>query len=196
MKISKPDTLTDENTLEGAFMTGHIELNNILNSIDNHQTCSLQAMSYRDIDPKVKDKVYELFKNKFTPSLALAKLHDDLIITRSESEYEIKKADRSVIPLRDDMLYLYKLFNLRPYGGKNGTAILECLQQKAVEYNKLQKENNGSISFDFETAGEDNDFSLAIVIITPLMSCVHKHVKHSGELIFMDSTSNVDEKGS
>ena len=53
----------------------------------------------------------------------------------------------------DDMLYLYKLFNLGLYGGENGTAILECLQQKAVEYNELQKGNNGSISFDFESAG-------------------------------------------
>ena len=32
---------------------------------------------------------------------------------------------------------------------------------------------------------QDDDFSLAIVIITPLMSRVHKHAKHSGELVFM-----------
>ena len=93
-------------------------------------------------------------------------------------------------------MYLYRLFNLGLYGGKNETAILECLQQKAVEYNKLQKENSGGISFEFDSAREDNDFSLAIVIKTPLMSRVHKHVKHSSELVFMHITSSVDEEGS
>ena len=194
IKILKENRSNKENTsMLDRELLGEVEME----FSHNHQLMSLQALSYRDVDPKVKEEAYKLFEQKYTPSLALAKMQEDLRHkTENTTDYELQKADRSVIPRRDDMLYLYKLFTMRLYGGKDGTSILDCLQEKADEYNKSQG-NDGAISFRSEDDGEKTyDYSLAVVIVTPLMSRVHKYVRHAGELVFMDSTSNVDEKGS
>ncbi len=40
---------------------------------------------------------------------------------------------------------------------------------------------------------EDQEWTLIVCIVFPLMRRVHEHVVHSGELAFMDSTGNLDE---
>ena len=40
---------------------------------------------------------------------------------------------------------------------------------------------------------EGDDTPLIIAIVTPLMNRVHKDVQQSGELVFVDATSNTEE---
>ena len=73
---------------------------------------TLQALKCRDIQETTKEKVYQLFSANYTPAIALTKTRKDLRdVPESEADYELKIANRSILPRRDDTLYLDKLFN-------------------------------------------------------------------------------------
>ena len=80
---------------------------------------TLHALNYRDILETTKEKIYRLFSANYTPAIALTKMRNDLRdVAESEVDYEFKFANCSVLPRRDDMLYLHELFNQGLYGGK------------------------------------------------------------------------------
>ncbi len=66
--------------------------------------------------------------------------------------------------------------------------MLEKLSAKLNDY----QEANPDSSVDYQLYGGDNT-PLIIAIVTPLMRRIHKYVRQSGELVFVDSTSNTEE---
>ena len=62
------------------------------------------------------------------------------------------------------------------------------LSAKLDEY----KGANQDASVEYQLYGGDNT-PLIISIVTPLMKRIHKCVSQSGELMFVDSTSNTEE---
>ena len=92
---------------------------------------------------------------------------------------------------RDDMLYLYRLYNSGAYGDKNGIQMFECLEEKVESFNLANNSLGGKILYS--TVPRKDELSFRIAIVTPLMARVHRHIKHAGELVFLDATSNVDE---
>ena len=97
------------------------------------------------------------------------------------------------MPRMSDFKNLYALFNSGLYGGKNGEFLLIKLEEKIKEYNESNGKDEGKIVHKVQTDEKSAFVSLIIVIVTPLMARVHKSVQHSGELVFVDSTSNLDE---
>jgi hypothetical protein len=71
------------------------------------------------------------------------------------------------------------------FGGKN----VECWINSA-KLNEFHEANYSSV--EYQQYGGDNT-PLIIAIVMPLMKRIHKCVPQSGELIFVDSTSNTEE---
>ena len=66
--------------------------------------------------------------------------------------------------------------------------MFEKLSAKLNEY----QEANPESSVDYQLYSSDTT-PLIIAIVTPLMKRIHKNVQQSGELIFVDATSNTEE---
>ena len=139
---------------------------------------------------ETKAKIEKLFHAGLLPGAA----HKDLIRQlRSECgsvlEFEERLADRSVIPRKPDMNRLYGLFTKEIFGNnsiENMFATLEAridqLMESGIIYSsKLQK-------FDEKTSQP-----LILVVVTPLMKRVHEMVQNAKDLIFVDSSSNMEE---
>ena len=156
----------------------------------NHSTTSLHSLTFKDIGVETKAKIEKLFHAGLLPGAA----HKDLIRQlRSECgsvlEFEERLADRSVIPRKPDMNRLYGLFTKEIFGNnsiENMFATLEAridqLMESGIIYSsKLQK-------FDEKTSQP-----LILVVVTPLMKRVHEMVQNAKDLIFVDSSSNMEE---
>ena len=104
-----------------------------------------------------------------------------------ELDFHRKKANRVIMPRRRDFSYLYSQFGKDRYGGQ-GVLMYERLAEKLVQY---QAENPEATTCHQIYEGVSKP--LIIAIVTPLMNRVHKEVQQSGELVFVDATSNTEE---
>ena len=110
------------------------------------------------------------------------------------------------------MFIVYRLYNNGVYGGKNGIQTFDCLEKKVDSFNffflfvtlllcwqintyLLTNLANNSLGGKilYSTVPRKDELSFGVAIVTPLMARVHRHIKHAGELVFLDATSNVDE---
>lgn len=86
-----------------------------------------------------------------------------------------------------EMFVIYCLYRLyysifkRDYGASSGDAMLENLQERLEVYNKEQCETCGRME---STA----DGQTVIALCTPVMKRIHRLERHSGEMLFMDSS--------
>lgn len=83
---------------------------------------------------------------------------------------------------------LYHLIFRREYCGLEGNALTEELERKISQYNS----QCGSDCARLNPTADGRQFTVAIC--SPLMRRVHAGLKHSGEMVFMDSSSNVDRQ--
>ncbi len=131
-------------------------------------------------------KLYEAGETPCTArQIFIKKLRTDC---SNEVDFHVKKADRSVVPRRRDFCYIYQQYCKERFGGKN-SEMLEKLSAKLNDY----QETNPNSSVDYQLYGGDNTL-LIIAIVTPLMRRIHKYVRQSWELVFVDSTSNTAEE--
>ena len=65
------------------------------------------------------------------------------------------------------------------------------IDKLSAKLDKLKEENQDA-SVEYQLYGGDNT-PLIISIVTLLMKCIHKCVLQSGDLMFVDSTSNIEE---
>ena len=82
---------------------------------------------------------------------------------------------------------LYTEFNRKNYGGSDVQSMLKVFEEHVASV----KEDRPDISIQFERCTDESP--LLVSIVTPLMKGIHEHVSESGELIFIDSSSNMDE---
>lgn len=74
------------------------------------------------------------------------------------------------------------------YGERKGEKVLQKLEDKLKEYD----EATGGKGARMKIVGERN---AAIAICSPLMHQIHSSIKHSGELVFIDASGNMDRLG-
>ena len=115
--------------------------------------------------------------------------HKDLIgQLRSEcsddQEYEIKLADRSIIPRRPDMNRLYGQFTKNMFGNSNIESMFEMLEEKINEL----KEESSDYTFRFLKFVLELCQPFILVVITPHMRRVHQMIANAKDLVFIDST--------
>lgn len=90
------------------------------------------------------------------------------------------------MPRRRDFSYLYTQFGKDRFGGQ-GVVMYERLADRLEQF----KKDNPEATTCHQIYGDDTP--LIIAIVTPLMNHVHKEVQQSGELVFVDATSNTEE---
>ena len=154
----------------------------------NHSLETLEATNFRDISSDCVDKIYKLYESGHTPSTARQQyLKEIREACTNDLEFHKMKADRSVVPRRRDFNYLYTQFGNERFGGR-GVMMFSKLVEKLEEY----KTENPEATTNHQMF-EGDQRPLIIVIVTPLMKRVHKEVPQSGELVFIDATSNTEE---
>ena len=107
----------------------------------------------------------------------------------NDLEYQEKLADRSIIPRKPDFNRLYSLFTKEKYGASNLESMYEKLEEK-INYLKEQSED---YSFLLQKYNQENNEPFILVVVTPLMKRVHQMVPNSKDLVFCDSSSNMEE---
>jgi hypothetical protein len=154
----------------------------------NHSTTNLESSNFKDLSDDCLLKVKQLYAAGHTPAAARQQFLKELKASCiNDIDYHLKKADRSITPRRRDFHYLYDQYNKENFGGKN-VEMYEKLAEKIGEYNKEHPE----ASTHYQLYGGD-ETPLLIAIVTPLMKRVHQNIPQSGELLFVDATSNTEE---
>lgn len=154
----------------------------------NHSVATLEAFNFSSLSQECTEKVLKLFERGYTPSIArqqyLKELKDSC---EDELDFHRKKANRAIMPRKRDFSYLYSQFGRDRYGGQ-GVLMYVRLAERLVQYQADNPEATTSHQI-YEGHGKP----LKIAIVTPLMNRVHKEVQQSGELVFVDATSNTEE---
>ena len=154
----------------------------------NHSLETLEASNFRDLSPECTERVLKLFESGHTPATARQQYLKELKEScQDELEFHRKKANRAVMPRKRDFSYLYTQFGKERYGGQ-GVMMFERLSERLQQY----KKDNPEATTCYQMC-EGDDTPLIIAIVTPLMNRVHKEVQQSGEMVFVDATSNTEE---
>ncbi|CAL9690696.1 unnamed protein product [Knipowitschia caucasica] len=151
--------------------------------IHNHPINCADALKHRDVSDEVKETFLKLFKAGHTPSSAL-EIHKYDMQTEDQDDFVFNSADRAKIP---DLQWCYRLYYStaqKAYGGCNVNMLenLESLIERLnLEHGETVIKMNVTI-----------DNQLIVAMCTPLMKRVLQMVEQSGEMIFMDSSGNMD----
>ncbi|XP_066936171.1 uncharacterized protein [Clytia hemisphaerica] len=156
----------------------------------NHAIYSLEALSFRTLTEEVKTEINSFFTSGLTASQAYIEFMRNL---RHKSEddlkFHINKADRSKCPGRRDFNFLYAKWAVDHFGGRNGVDMLDKMEEKVKEF--LEVNEGTKIAYQLYDKVENSP--LILTIVTPLMQRIHSKIRQASELVFIDSTSNLDE---
>ncbi|KAJ8018274.1 hypothetical protein HOLleu_43823 [Holothuria leucospilota] len=155
--------------------------------LHNHEMSSADALRRRDVSEEAVQKLLDFFKAGYSPTAALDTLKYDLQEQYSAEEYTRISADRSICP---DLQFCFRLFYKefkKHYGEPGGDDMMATLKENLLRYNSGQNEN----CVKAETVP---DGQIVIAICTPLMKRVHEKWNYSGEMMFVDSSGNMDKQ--
>lgn len=122
-----------------------------------------------------------------TPSTALLILKKQL---RNElgNDYYKCVGDRGEFPDPEWIYYIYYKMFKKPFGASHGNNMMISLKNAVDEYNK-----DCDSKFALIEVLEDGNFVISIV--SPLMKRISAGFEESGEILFIDSTGNIDRFG-
>ena len=149
----------------------------------------MQAWSFKDISTEAVETIEQLFMSGMTPGTAYQEFTFNLRLQCGSEmmKYHKSLADRGICPRRRDFNMLYTEFNRKKYGGSDSEAMLKIFKDRIID----AKETHPDIKVSYSKYTIDSP--LLVAIVTPLMQRIHQYVSESGELVFIDSSSNMDE---
>ena len=137
-------------------------------------------------------QLYE--EKRCTPSLARTEYTEmSRRNAKDLNEFAILHADRSTMPRPSDFNRLYSDYLSSMFGSKNGNDLFEKLDEIVEQFNVQNKEKGGKMKYQIFNEEGSEFATLIVVVVTPLMYRVHKNIQQSGEIVFLDATSNLDE---
>ncbi|XP_041479165.1 uncharacterized protein LOC121426833 isoform X1 [Lytechinus variegatus] len=154
----------------------------------NHPLSCADVLKRKDVSEATVTKLKTLFQNGHSPSSALDMIKYDLQEEHGD-QYVYVSADRSILP---DPQFCYRLYYKvfeQAYGPASGEAMFVDLENRIHLYNEEQHQTCAKIE-------QTSDDQTVIAICTPLMKRAHETIKHSGELVFVDSSGNCDRHNS
>ncbi|XP_048589237.1 uncharacterized protein LOC116618843 [Nematostella vectensis] len=154
----------------------------------NHSLETLEASNFLYLTPECTERVLKMYESGHTPATARQQYLKELKQSCNDDlEFHRKKANRAVVPRRRDFSYLYTQYGKDRYGGQ-GVMMYQRLAERLEQYSK---DNPDATTHHQVYGGEDKP--LLVAIVTPLMKRVHNEVQQSGEMVFVDATSNTEE---
>ncbi|XP_071962543.1 uncharacterized protein [Antedon mediterranea] len=152
----------------------------------NHPILCADTLRHRDVSDIVTKKFVDMFKTGHSPSTALLAHKHDLEEEHTD-DYVVVAADRAECPDQQWCYRLYYKIFKESYGEPDGEAMLRDLEAKIQQVCSTHNEEVAKI----KRVGEN----VVVAICTPLMKRVHRYVRQSGELAFIDSSGGVDRHG-
>ncbi|XP_011669803.2 uncharacterized protein LOC105440902 [Strongylocentrotus purpuratus] len=153
----------------------------------NHVLDIPASLKYRDVGEDAVKNLQELFEQGHSPQTALTILHSDMQVDDPEG-YITKSADRAVCP---DLQFCYRLYYhifKQKYGAGNGQEMIDAIEERVFA------PYNAEMGMKCVSMTKEDDH-IIIAICTPMMRRVHT-TRQSGEMVFIDSTGNIDRHGS
>ncbi|XP_026286606.2 uncharacterized protein LOC113212209 [Frankliniella occidentalis] len=129
-----------------------------------------------------------MYRKDHSPSSALTTHQYDIQIKHPENWFEIL-ADGAECPNLQWCYHLYRKTFLKEYGPASGEGMVQSLSAAVEKYNK----ESGSVC---AAVKKYNEIDLVVVLCSPLMKRVHKLLKSSGEINFLDSGGSMDRHNS
>ena len=147
--------------------------NRNLEHTHNHPINSLEDLSVKMLTEEVKNEVLSLSATGLTPSQAhkefLRRLMDDY---PDNLTFHLQMSDRSKCPRRRDFNSLYIKYCGSLFGGRNGPAMFERLEEKITSLKDQWEE----ASIEYQLYDKENNSAFILTIVIPLMVRVHKMV--------------------
>ncbi|KAK7866240.1 hypothetical protein R5R35_004065 [Gryllus longicercus] len=160
-----------------------------LDYIHNHPVGNYaDVLRFRPVSDETKEKLIFLYDKGYSPVSALKHVKQSLEEENPE-KFDQLLADRYHCP---DYQFCYRLFMKefnKQYGPATYADSLEFLNEKIVtDFNQEGKDKCIAM-----TQGKDY---LLVAICTPLMRRAHTLLREAGELVFVDSTGNLEPRTS
>ena len=141
-------------------------------------------MRYRPVSEECKEAFINLFKEDHTPSSALAHYKKYVSGTLPENDI-VSMADRSIVPDFFWVFHFYSKYAEDNFGSVNGPKALNRTKDRINLYN----EKHGMVLAKIEQL---DDGEIVVAICDKFCRRVHEYVHQSGDIVLMDSTSNLD----
>ena len=157
----------------------------------NHPIHAADALRFRPIAEDTRKKYYDLFKLGRSPASAHLEYETTLMLKMDNPQV---LADRNINPKVSDVYNIFNVWRKTNLGARNGKDVFEELERRVAIYNEDNKSTGGkAVVKRFSKSEDGSDQPLVLAICTPLMARVHEHVKQAGEIMFVDSSSSLDD---
>ncbi|PIK35826.1 hypothetical protein BSL78_27344, partial [Apostichopus japonicus] len=153
----------------------------------NHPIFCADAMRRRPVSNETIKALEELYGKGHSPSSALDSIKSDLQENHGD-DYVLVSGDRSICP---DVQFCYRLYYKmfqKAYGAATGVQMLVDMEERLSLFNSNFKETCAVM--------EMIQNQVIIAICSPLMKRVHTKLKHSAEMVFINSSGNCDRHNS
>ncbi|KAK3919949.1 Cleft lip and palate transmembrane protein 1-like protein [Frankliniella fusca] len=150
----------------------------------NHPVHAADALRRRRPCAATQEKFIQLLKKGHSP-LSAMECHKFDLRNEHGDNYFKAVADGSICPSNFWVYKLFKKLSLKQYGPQCGVEIIEAVKKFCEEYNK----EKGSVCCKIEKV---EGIHITVAICTPLMQRVHQLLKSSAEIMFVDSSGNMD----
>lgn len=155
--------------------------------VHNHLLNNAEALRHRHPTEELETIFFEYYSNNHSPSSALEMYKIDLQSKHGDEYFKII-ADGSKCPTRKWCYDLYYKIFKQQYGAPSGEQMVVCLKKCIEQYNKINKMECAML--------KEDSGSLILAICSPLMKRVLIELRTSHEIMFMDSSGNMDRHNS
>ena len=155
--------------------------------IHNHSIVSASAVKYHEVHSATKEAFNKLFEEDHTASSAYQE-YKNLLMKKYGEEYIIVSADRAIMPDYRWVFNFHALYMQNNFGKINSPEAFEKAIEKAKQYNDKHGVTLCTVT---QVDGE------TIVAVCDMLSRrVHKVLPQSGDIVYVDTTSNLDRQDS
>ncbi|CAH0552534.1 unnamed protein product [Brassicogethes aeneus] len=148
----------------------------------NHPIYSSSSLRFRPPSEQLQNEFRLLFEKGHSPATALTMFKDKLLEENGDKYHEIA-ADGGRCPTQKWVYDLYYEIFKKEYGEPTGTEMIDSMEKAIKNYNT----KCGS-----ECAAIKKTDNLVIAICSPIMKRVHNYIRASSEIMFVDSSGNMD----
>ena len=157
----------------------------------NHPINAADALRFRPISEDVQTKYFNLFRLGHTAATAHLEYETNFMLSQ---ETPCALADRSLNPKRKDVYNLFSKWRKENLGVKDGREMYEQLEQIVRGYNDQYSRDGGQAVIKRYTKHPDgSEDPLILALCTPLMSRAHTLVRQASEVVYIDSSSSLDD---
>ena len=153
----------------------------------NHSIESANAVKYHEVKAETKEAFLKLFEQAHSASSAYHE-YKNFLMKKYGDQYVTISADRGVMPDIKWVYNLHAIYMQNAFGKINSPEAFEKAVEKANEYN----EKHG----DTLCVVEQVDDETIVAVCDKLSQRVHKVLPQSGDIVYVDATSNLDRQDS